>query len=210
MFVLQSCWTLLCSERFAPYTKVTAGSMSSLGHLMMRGGMQIFECPAGRSDSVAVHQPVISVKTLHSGAQYPWSDANDTVISNLSKHSWYEDTSAQIGFESHFKPPRHLVWIWFSKTGCHVVYCCSGFLKPMRMKSGKSSIWARSLNKALVFHEFYLRSLMKWSLCNYWKLVQTLFSDNSSWDKHFCYHTVWFRMHWSNFSFSSASSAGST
>ncbi len=71
--VLQSWWASLCSERFGAVCKaVTDGSMSSLRHLMMRGGWQIFECAMGRlSGSVVLQHPIMSVKTLHSGAQYP-------------------------------------------------------------------------------------------------------------------------------------------
>ncbi len=50
------------------YEAVTAGRVSSLVNLIMRGGVQILQCAAAQlSGSVAI----MSVKTLHSGTQYP-------------------------------------------------------------------------------------------------------------------------------------------
>ncbi len=95
------------------YEAVTAGRVSSLVNLILRGGVQILQCAAAQlSGSVAI----MLVKILHSGAQYPWRDAKDTLISNLSEQSTQtEDTSVRIGFEPHFKPPSHVVWIWSAK-----------------------------------------------------------------------------------------------
>ncbi len=71
MNVVMSCAAvseLHCSERFGTVRKaVTGRSMSSLGHLMMRGGMQILYCAARcLSGSVIIYQSVLYNKTLHS------------------------------------------------------------------------------------------------------------------------------------------------
>ncbi len=39
---------------------------------------------------------ILSIKTLHSGAQYPWNDARDTLVSDLNWQT--EDASVQIRF----------------------------------------------------------------------------------------------------------------
>ncbi len=102
-FVLQSWRVSLCSKRFAPCTKQwVVGACRP---------WQLFKCATGHlSDSVAIKHPVLYVKKLHSGAQYPWSDTKDTLISDLNKQSvGTEDTSVQINL-NHIS--NHLT-MWF-------------------------------------------------------------------------------------------------
>ncbi len=62
-------------------------------------------------------------------------DAPHTLISDLNEQSVQtEDASVQNRFISHFKPPRHVVWIRFAKIGFHVFFC-PDFLKSIWIQS---------------------------------------------------------------------------
>ncbi len=118
--VLQSWRVSLCSERFAPYTKQWV-----LGACHLRTS----DAKRWRANFTMCRGTFVRL----CGCQhptYPWGNTKDTRISKLNKRSVLtEDVSVQIWTESHFKPPRHMVWIWFAKIGFHVVYCCPDFLK---------------------------------------------------------------------------------
>ncbi len=110
--------------------------------------MQIFEYAAGSlSGSVAVQPSVLSIKTLQSGAQYPWTDAKDTDI----QFEWTECSSVEIRFELDFKPPPNAVWTWLAKIEFHVgLFCCSDNQKSISIYRDMPEIgfglavWTRS------------------------------------------------------------------
>ncbi len=126
-------------EVCALHKAVTCGSLTyvSLRHL---------------SGPVAVKHPVLSIETFHSGEQYPWSDARGSLTSALNERSIRtEEASVQIGFESNFKPPHDVVWIWFEKIRFHLFFAVQTSWNQSgdNLTMQKSPIWVGSLNKAL-------------------------------------------------------------
>ncbi len=62
----------------------------------------------------------------------------DALISNLTEQPIQtEYTSVEIWLESHFKPSRHLVWIWFAKIGL----CVFSLFRLNEISVDVTNIW---------------------------------------------------------------------
>lgn len=56
----------------------------------------------------------------------------------------------EMWFESHFKPPPTVVWIWFAKIAFHVFCCCPDFLKSIWIQFGEARIFWKRLGLAVL------------------------------------------------------------